>query len=829
VPDVLASTSTTAAVTVGGTVSDVLEQIGDHDWFRVQLTAGQTVSIVLTGAGANALSDPYLYLRDARGAVLLENDDSGPGLGSRIVYTAATTGTFYIDVGAWKDGTYGSYELSVSPYTPPPIWTLDQIAGELVSGYWGGSSQRFSVPASGSLTFNMSALTSEGQFFASTALGLWSDITGIRFVEVASGGQIVFDDNQEGAFSSSNVVSGIITSSTINVDVNWISGDGRNLDSYSLQTYIHEVGHALGLGHTGDYNEEADYPVDALFINDSWSYSVMSYFSQHDNDYMKAQGFTYNYVLTPMAADVLAISRLYGLSSNTRTGNTTYGFNNNSGQAVFDSARYPNAAYTIVDSGGIDTLDYSGFSANQLINLAEEAFSNVGGSVGNVVIARGTVIENAIGGSGGDRLLGNGADNMLSGLGGNDVLIGGAGNDTLIGGLGTDNLTGGQGLDIFRDTASGLNGDTITDLAVRERIVISDAAMGNFAFSISGNVLTYTGGSVTLGQLPANHISARSNPGGGVQLVVDQTSAHSDFNGDGRDDVLWRNTQTGVVTLWLGRADGSFVNSATSHNAGNDWTIFGTGDFNGDGRDDILWRQSGTGIITNWLGKSDGSFVGNTAYFTAGTDWTTIGTGDFNGDGRDDILWRQRSTGNVGTWSGQADGTFTANTAYHVAGNDWTIAGTGDFNGDGRADILWQQQGSGVVASWMGQQDGRFVANTLRFEGGGPWTIVGTGDFNGDGRQDVLWRNRDGTVTDWLGQANGGFTSNAGLVQHAAGNNWSVVGTGDYNADGRDDILWRSDNGQVVDWFGQANGSFVASTNYHAITAPWQVQQDLWV
>ena len=165
--------------------------------------------------------------------------------------------------------------------------------------------------------------------------------------------------------------------------------------------------------------------------------SVMSYFSQNENSYFSNQGFTQSYLGTPMIADIAAMSVLYGLSTTTRTGATTYGFNSNAGD-VYNASLYPTIAYTVFDSGGIDTLDYSGFSQNQRIDLTPGQFSNIGGRTGNVIIALGTQIENAIGGSGNDTLIGNGAANVLQGGLGIDVLLGGAGADILIGGSGWD-------------------------------------------------------------------------------------------------------------------------------------------------------------------------------------------------------------------------------------------------------------------------------------------------------------------------------------------------------------------------------------------------------
>ena len=151
-----------------------------------------------------------------------------------------------------------------------------------------------------------------------------------------------------------------------------------------------------------------------------------------------------------------------------RTGDTVYGFNSNAG-AVFNFGNYSSApALTIYDSGGNDTLDCSGYSAAQTIDLHSGAFSSVGSLVNNIGIALNAIIEKAIGGSGNDTLIASDTGCTLSGGGGNDTLIGGAGNDRLIGGSGVDNLTGGSSGDTFvfllgnSSAASGQH-DRITD------------------------------------------------------------------------------------------------------------------------------------------------------------------------------------------------------------------------------------------------------------------------------------------------------------------------------------------------------------------------------
>jgi hypothetical protein len=100
---------------------------------------------------------------------------------------------------------------------------------------------------------------------------------------------------------------------------------------------------------------------------------------------------------------------------------------------------------------------------------------------------------------------------------------------------------------------------------------------------------------------------------------------------------------------------------------------------------------------------------------------------------------------------------------------------------------------------------------------------VGTGDFNGDGRDDVLWRSGSGQVATWLGQANGGLLSTATANP---GSSWGVASIGDYNGDGRDDILLRNSSGDIGTWLGQTDGSFVTnfSNSLAQLAVSWHLQ-----
>lgn len=134
-------------------------------------------------------------------------------------------------------------------------------------------------------------------------------VADLDFVETSGDAQITFSDMYAGAYSGSTYRGGVISSSYVNVAASWTYRYGSTLDSYAFFTYMHELGHALGLGHLGQYDGYAVYPDDATFANDSWQLSIMSYFDQTDNTDTDA---SYADLMSPMMVDILAIQQIYG-------------------------------------------------------------------------------------------------------------------------------------------------------------------------------------------------------------------------------------------------------------------------------------------------------------------------------------------------------------------------------------------------------------------------------------------------------------------------------------------------------------------------------------
>lgn len=344
-------------------------------------------------------------------------------------------------------------------------------------------------------------------------------------------------------------------------------------------------------------------------------------------------------------------------------------------------------------------------------------------------------------------------------------------------------------------TTADFNGDGKPDLAV--------------ANAVSNNVSILLGNGDGTFQSSVAY-SAGSNP---FSVTV------ADFNGDGKADLAVANNGTNNVSILLGQGDGTFA-AAVNYAAGSGPFWVSAGDLNGDGKIDLAVADYNSNKLAVLLGNGDGSMQA-AVFYVAGTGPSSIAINDFNGDGKADLAASNDVSNNVSILTGVGDGTFQAAVNYAVPAGPHVLSII-DVNGDGSPDLAVANNGAGNVSILTSRGDGTFqTAVNYGATGAGQIAVA---DLNGDGRSDLaVIDSNDFYLFILLNNGVCALNCNtiAPAVSYAAGTTPTSVSAGDFNGDGKLDVVAANGGANNVSIeLGAGDGTFLPSGTYNAGSAP---------
>lgn len=359
----------------------------------------------------------------------------------------------------------------------------------------------------------------------------------------------------------------------------------------------------------------------------------------------------------------------------------------------------------------------------------------------------------------------------------------------------------GSGWSVMNKILGGVDfdGDSVADLIARD-------AKGNlYLYPASGN----------------GSFRATAQIGNGWSSMTDIFSP-GDFNGDGKADLLAHGAD-GQLSLYQGTGGGRL---AAVGPVGNGWQALATkasagpaitplpalpagiGNIDGvAGVDVVAVAQNGNASV--YGGSGTGSWSGVTSLATGwGSKDKIVALGDFNGDGHPDF-GRVDASGQFLLYSGKSQGGVAAPVRI---GHGWSgfahLIGGVDFDGDRRTDVLAIDSG-GVMHLYRGNGAGGWGAG--RTQVGTGWNVMSAafhaGDFDNDGRGDVIARLADGTLRMYPMTGSGSWAQPVQI-----GNGWAaftkIFSPGDFNGDGKNDVLAIDTSGSMYLYPGLGNTKF---------------------
>lgn len=306
--------------------------------------------------------------------------------------------------------------------------------------------------------------------------------------------------------------------------------------------------------------------------------------------------------------------------------------------------------------------------------------------------------------------------------------------------------------------------------------------------------------------------------GSNTSAIATERYQVADFNGDGLSDVISFGTDGGF-DVRTAKSSGGFNVAVRWGQNGADIGAdrYKVGDFNGDGLSDVMSMESNA-VFYVWTAKAGGGFNNYQRWGSNGADigMSRYKLGDFNADGRTDIASFE-ANGGFYVWTAKPAGGFNTVQKWGTNGGDIGASRykIGDFNGDHRSDVMSLEANGGMYV-WTANANGGF--NNYKLWGMNSGDIGASryklGDFNGDGRTDVISFESNGRINVWTANNADRFddgTQWAANGQDIGSDRYQV---GDFNGDGRTDIASLESNGGIYVWLAKNTVGFVSYSRW---------------